>query len=91
MVGLVQFKKCEKHLWRSVTFSKVAGFSSPLWVPFTFFKLYKMYKICETQHIYARHLAIKTFEKREKIKTSCPENFQLYYLSLKDCISISSR
>ena len=25
LVPLVQFKKHEKHLWRSVTFSKVAG------------------------------------------------------------------
>ena len=25
LVPFVQFKKCEKHLWRSVTLSKVAG------------------------------------------------------------------
>ena len=25
LVSIVQFKKCEKHPWRSVTFSKVAG------------------------------------------------------------------
>ena len=25
LVLFVQFKKCEKHTWRSVTFSKVAG------------------------------------------------------------------
>ena len=27
LVPFVQFKKCEKHPWRGVTFSKVAGFS----------------------------------------------------------------
>ena len=27
LIPLAQFKKCEKHLWSSVTFSKVAGFS----------------------------------------------------------------
>ena len=26
LVPFVQFKKCEKHPWRSVTFSRVAGF-----------------------------------------------------------------
>ena len=26
LVPFLQFKKREKHLWRSVTFSKVAGF-----------------------------------------------------------------
>ena len=25
LVAFAQFKKCEKHPWRSVTFSKVAG------------------------------------------------------------------
>ena len=27
LIPFVQFKKREKHLWRSVTFSEVAGFS----------------------------------------------------------------
>ena len=27
LIPLAQFKKCEKHLWSSVIFSKVAGFS----------------------------------------------------------------
>ena len=35
----VQFKKREKHPWKSVIFSKVAGFS--------FFKLYKLYQIVQ--------------------------------------------
>ena len=34
----VQFKKREKHPWRSVNFSKV---NTPPWVFFTFLKLYK--------------------------------------------------
>ena len=41
LVPFVQFKKREKHLWRSVTFSKVVSFaksSTPLWVFFMFFK-----------------------------------------------------
>ena len=28
LILFVQLKKCEKHLWRKVTFSKVAGNSS---------------------------------------------------------------
>ena len=31
LVPLAQFKKREKHLWRSVTFRKVAGFSMQLY------------------------------------------------------------
>ena len=30
LVPFLQFKKCEKHPWRSVNFSKVAGFSLKL-------------------------------------------------------------
>ena len=46
LVPFVQFKKREKHPWRSVTFSKVASFTPP-WVFFTFFKLYKWYQIVQ--------------------------------------------
>ena len=45
LASFVQFKKREKHSWRSVNFSKVAGCSlrfakinTPPWVFFTFFK-----------------------------------------------------
>ena len=31
LVQFVQFKKCEKFLWRSVNFSEVAGFSLQLY------------------------------------------------------------
>ena len=31
LVPFVQFKKCEKHLWRKVTFNEVAGFSLQLY------------------------------------------------------------
>ena len=43
LVPSAQFKKREKHPWRRVNFSKVAGLkgNSPPWVFFTFFKLYK--------------------------------------------------
>ena len=54
MVPLVQFKKREKQPWRSVNFSRVAGFSlhftkinTPLWLFLTFFKLYKWYQIVQ--------------------------------------------
>ena len=46
LVPFVQFKKREKHPWRSVTFSKVAG-NIPLWVFFKFLKLYKRYQIAQ--------------------------------------------
>ena len=36
LVAFAQFKKREKHPWKTVTFS-----NTPLWVFFTFFKLYK--------------------------------------------------
>ena len=39
LVPLVQFKKREKHPWRSLTFSTKSN--TPPWVFFTFLKLYK--------------------------------------------------
>ena len=52
LISFVQFKKREKHPWRSVTFSKVAGYfiksNTPQWVFFTFFKLYKWYQIAQS-------------------------------------------
>ena len=49
LVPFAQFKKREKHTWRSITFSKVAGQSpkanTPPWFFFTFSKLYKWYQI----------------------------------------------
>ena len=50
LVPFVQFKKREKHLWRSVNFSKVARFTeinTPPWMFFTFFKLYRWYQIAQ--------------------------------------------
>ena len=58
LVPFVQFRKREKRPWRSVNFSKVAGFSNftrinaPLWVFSTFFKLYKWYQITHRITIY---------------------------------------
>ena len=55
--ALVQFEKHDKHPWRSVNFSKVAGFklqgcnftkiNTLSWAFFTFFKLYKCYQIAQ--------------------------------------------
>ena len=50
LVPFIQFKKREKQQWRTVTFNKVASCkftkgNTPLWVFFTFFKLYKWYQI----------------------------------------------
>ena len=50
LVPYVQFKKLEKHPWRSVNFSK-----------FRFFKLYKWYQIA--QRITYSNAAISTFIK----------------------------
>ena len=52
LVPFAQFKKREKHPWRSVTFSKVAGFNfpksnTPPWAFFTSFKLRKWYQIAQ--------------------------------------------
>ena len=38
LVSFVQFKECEEHPWRSVTFSNS---NTPRWVLFTFLKSYK--------------------------------------------------
>ena len=57
MVPFVQFKKGEQKPWRSVTYSKVAGWMKPATLPkltllqgyfFTFFKLYKWYQIAQS-------------------------------------------
>ena len=45
---LYNLKSVKYPPWKSVTFSKVAGFTksnTPLWVLFTFFNLYKWYQI----------------------------------------------
>ena len=55
LVPFVQFKKHEKHSWRSNTFTKIAGFSLQLYKKYyssmvvsTFFKLYKWYQIAQS-------------------------------------------
>ena len=49
-VSSIQFKKREKHPWRSVTFSVTVTTKSktPPWMFFTFFKLYKWYEIAQS-------------------------------------------
>ena len=44
LLAFAQFKKHEKHPWRSVTFTKS---NTPPWVFFMFFKLYKWYQIAQ--------------------------------------------
>ena len=47
---LYNLKSVKNPPWKSVTFSKVAGFTksnTPLWVFFTFFNLYKWYQIAQ--------------------------------------------
>ena len=47
LVPFVQFQKREKHLWRSVNFSKVAG--QPFFQTFLFFQtIFKLYKWYQT-------------------------------------------
>ena len=53
LVPFVQFKKREKHLWRSVTFSEVAG-NIPPWVFFTFLNCAHGTKSCNAPHIISR-------------------------------------
>ena len=71
----VQFKKREKHPWRSVTFSKVAGFSyftksnTRPWMFFTFFKLYKWYQIAQRMAILHKWFSIASFCKATGAKT----------------------
>ena len=51
LVPFEQFKKHEKHRWRSVNFSKVlvnfTKINTPPSVLFTFFKFYKYYQIAQ--------------------------------------------
>ena len=49
LVPFVQFKKREKHPWRSVTFSKVAGF----YHVFQVFKIIQMVPNRAKHHIYS--------------------------------------
>ena len=44
-VSFVQFKKREKHPWRSVNF--ITKINTPPWVFFTLFKLHKWYQIAQ--------------------------------------------
>ena len=54
-VPFLQFKKREKHPWRSVTCSKVAGFftksNTPPWVFFTFLKFLNGTKLRKVSHV----------------------------------------
>ena len=66
VVPFVQFKKREKHTWRSVTFSKIvkpkaSNFTkcnTPPWVFFAFVKLYKWHPIAKRPHIITTSMRI---------------------------------
>ena len=62
LVAFVQFKKCEKHPWRSVNFS--TKIHTPLWVFFTFFKLYKCNQIAQ-RITYTQSEVVCPFQARE--------------------------
>ena len=92
LVPLVQFKKREKHPWRNVSFSKVAGFkfNTPPWVFFTFFKLYKWYQIVQrttfTKRSIIRLININPFQASGfflyPLKTSKKAGFLMFSGSL---------
>ena len=44
---LYNLKKRKKHSWRSVTFSKVAGFTKSNTPPWAIFRLHKWYQIAQ--------------------------------------------
>ena len=46
LVPFVQFKKREKHQWKSITF--ITKSNTPPWVIFTFFELYKWCEITQS-------------------------------------------
>ena len=70
---LYNLKKREKYPWKSVTFSKVAGYvcnftkrNTPPWVSFTLFKLYKWYQIAQrTTYV---HYVVISFPLNNVIK-----------------------
>ena len=67
LCDLVQFEKHEKHPWRSVTFSIVAGFYPP-WVFFTFFKLQKWYQIAQSIKFLLQRLQFPILPSRQHVK-----------------------
>ena len=83
LVPFMQFKKHEKHQWRSVTFSKVTNYrlsacnftkiNTPPRVFFSFFfKLYKWYQIAQKHHILVvrKMCLVNLLSNMEMIKTS---------------------
>ena len=74
LVSCVQFKKHEKHPWRSVTFSKVKACNftksnTPPWVFFMFFKFYKWYQIAQSITILSLQGALIAIQKIKRCST----------------------
>ena len=59
LVLLVQFRKCEKHPWRNITFTKVAGFSIPPSVCFTFLNCINGTKLCKVPQTWLTRIFMK--------------------------------
>ena len=58
LVPSLQFKKHEKHPWKSITFRKTKS-NTPTWVFFTFFKMYKWYQIAQQIAYCHENIAVK--------------------------------
>ena len=81
LVPSVQFKKREKHQWRSVTFSKACNFTTksntPPRVFFTYFKLYKWYQIAQRISFIFPHRNFIDFESSKFVEEN--PNIAVYF------------
>ena len=66
LVSFLKFENCEKHPWRSVTFTKS---NVPPWVFFTFFKLYKLCQIAQNITYALSHCWTECIDLIQKIET----------------------
>ena len=73
LVLFVQFKKCEKHLWRSVNFSKVAGFS--IFLISKVFNSQKLFSVNNFPKLIFLHIIVYC-KKIRPLKEFRPSNFQ---------------
>ena len=73
LVPFVQFKKCEKHPWRSVNFSKVAGFSLTSQISIVFFRY--------SSDILGKHLGSRKRRPNKREYSVLANNFIRYLRS----------
>ena len=87
LILFVQFEKCDKHPWRSVTFSKVEACNftksnTPLWVFFTLFKLYKWCQIAQRIPIIPEtHICANLHLVKSNVQSSAMLAFNIRFLS----------